>query len=235
MLRQITKLFQMNQFHKSALIIGLFSLMLIAACTPTRFVKPLEKDQSAIGFNAGGPLIHFAGTKIPVPFSSIYYGYGVSDKGTASIGFHTTALIYENLQLDLGYTHQILEQENYIPGISLTPSSQFILGFRENDFRFYPAVDLNAFYEYGQMKHMSYVSFNNWFDPHPGKVKASNDYSAWRPSIALGHIYRINSWEIGLEYKYLGFNLDNTKTVVNYVNNIETGAHGIYLQFSKKF
>jgi hypothetical protein len=209
-------------------------IFLAGSCAPVRFVKPLEKHESAIGFNAGGPLIHFAGTILPVPFSSVYYGYGISEKGTISAGWHSTALLYENLQFDLAYTHQLFSRDQG-PGMSITPGSQFILGLRESDFRFYPSVDISLFYEYARDRHMSYISLNNWFDPHPGKITAGSEYRLWRPSPGLGHLVRFDRWEVGLEYKYLGINLENTRTVVNYVNGLETGAHGIYLQFFRKF
>lgn len=221
---------------KYQLLSALLLLLLLAgSCAPTRFVKPLDEGESALGFNAGGPLIHFAGTVIPVPFTSVYYGYGISDKGTASVGLHATALVYENLQMDLAYTHQLVSQDKVIPGFSITPASQFIVGLREGAFRFYPSIDLNLFYEYGRHKHMTYFSLNNWFDPHPGKINEGTQYRFWRPSLGFGHLIRFNKWEVGLEYKFLGASIDNTRTVVDYVNDFETGAHGIYLQFFKKF
>ena len=38
------------------------------SCAPSRIIKPLNKGEKAVSINAGGPLIGFAGTKIPVPF-----------------------------------------------------------------------------------------------------------------------------------------------------------------------
>ena len=39
-------------------------------CAPTRFVKPLAKNQNAIAANLGGPLIHFGKAVTPIPFTS---------------------------------------------------------------------------------------------------------------------------------------------------------------------
>ncbi len=43
-------------------------------CAPTRFVKPLDKNQNAISANLGGPLIHFGKAVTPIPFTSFMYG-----------------------------------------------------------------------------------------------------------------------------------------------------------------
>lgn len=222
-------------FNRFGVGILLISFLILPACTPTRFVKPLDKDESALGFNLGGPLIHFAGTVIPIPFSSVFYGHGLSENGSVSVGLHTTALLYENLQLDLAYTHEIMGQHSYLPGISLSASSQIITGLREGALRFYPALDFNVYYEYSRERHMTYFSFNNWIDPHPNQIEQGSEYRLWRPSIGLGHLYRWKEWEFGLEYKFLGANQNNTMTVVNYANDWDVGAHGIYLQFFKKF
>jgi len=210
-------------------------LAFLPACAPTRFVKPLEKHQSAVGFNAGGPLIHFAGKVIPIPFSSFYYGYGLTEKGTLSVGWHATALAYENLQSDLAYTHSLSVQKSWIPAFSATAGIQTIMGLREKALRIYPSLDMNAYWEYGRNRHMSYVNLNNWFDPHPGKIVEGTDYHFWRPSVGIGQFYRNGNWEFGLEYKFLGFTLDNTRTVVNFANDLPVGAQGVYLQVFKKF
>jgi hypothetical protein len=222
-------------FCRAGVALLLIAFLLLPACKPTRFVKPLEKDESALGFNLGGPLIHFAGTVIPVPFSSVYFGHGLSENSSGSVGLHTTALLYENLQLDLAYTQEIVDQDGFMPGVSLTGSSQVILGLRVGAFRFYPALDINLYYEYQGDKQMTYFSFNNWIDPHPNKINQGSEYRLWRPTLGIGHLYRWKNWEFGLEYKFLGANLNNTMTVVDYVNDWEIGAHGIYLQFFKKF
>ena len=55
---------------------------MISNCAPTRFVTPLKKGEWAGGINIGGPLINFAGATIPVPFSSLYAGFGHTDRTT---------------------------------------------------------------------------------------------------------------------------------------------------------
>ncbi|HHH53766.1 MAG TPA: hypothetical protein ENK91_08920 [Bacteroidetes bacterium] len=210
-------------------------IITVFSCAPSRFVKPLKKGESAIGFNAGGPLIHFSGNVIPVPFSSVYYGYGLSEKGTVSGGFHITSMMYKTFQIDLGYTNQLFYQKNLMPGVSFYGGINSMYGFRKNDFRIYPSLDINAFWDYDNDKMMSYVGLSNWFDPHPGKVEEGSEYRLWRASFLLGQNFRFGSYELELEYKFLGIGLDNTKTVVDYATKFNTGAHGIYFQIMKKF
>jgi hypothetical protein len=51
-------------------------------CAPSRFVKPLAKKQQAASFSFGGPIIKFAGAPIPIPFTTLAYGYGLTNKIT---------------------------------------------------------------------------------------------------------------------------------------------------------
>jgi hypothetical protein len=216
----------------SLFIIGLIG---ISSCAPGRFIKPLEKGESSVGFNAGGPMILFGDLTIPVPFSALYYGYGLHENGTISGGVHLTSLLYKTLQFDLGYTRNLLEQEKYLPALSLYGGLNIMAGLRAPEVRIYPEIDLNAYWEYKNDRWMSYLGLSNWFDPHYNKIEEGSDYRFWRPVIQLGQLYRFGNWELGLEYKMMGPNLDNTRTVVNYANDLKFGAHGFFLQFSKRF
>src|SRR5690242_18275035 len=96
-----------NPKSKLKLYALLAFLALLASCAPCRYVKPLAKKQSAASFSFGGPLIMFSGTPIPVPFTTIGYGYGLTDNVTTYGNVHTTSALFGNAQVDLGSTLNI--------------------------------------------------------------------------------------------------------------------------------
>ena len=51
-----------------------FFILLIEACAPERYVKPLAAKQQATGLALGGPLIKFGENTIPMPFLTANYG-----------------------------------------------------------------------------------------------------------------------------------------------------------------
>ncbi|MFZ9612450.1 MAG: hypothetical protein ACO29Q_04140, partial [Crocinitomicaceae bacterium] len=58
-------------------------LLVFASCAPARFVEPLKKGQQVITGNFGGPVAKIPGIgAIPIPFTSIGYGRGLTNKTT---------------------------------------------------------------------------------------------------------------------------------------------------------
>ncbi|MEI8137574.1 MAG: hypothetical protein WCH21_09655, partial [Bacteroidota bacterium] len=109
----------MNTVIKFLSVILLVSLF--QNCAPSRFVKPLAKKQHAASFSFGGPIIKFSGAPIPIPFTTLAYGYGATNNITAYGSLHATSLLFGNLQSDLGTTIKIFEKENKF-GISASPA-----------------------------------------------------------------------------------------------------------------
>src|SRR5438045_2955657 len=107
-----------------------FSLLVMTACAPTRFVQPLPKDHYAATASLGGPLITYSDMTIPMPLSSLALGYGIGDKTTVFGGLHTTALAFKDIQFDLGAVHELLAQDKYIPAISVAPVVNLVLATR---------------------------------------------------------------------------------------------------------
>ena len=104
----------------------IFLALMAFSCAPSRFVEPLSKNQQAVSFNIGGSLIDYGGATIPVPLTSLTYAYGLSNKLTAFGSLHTTSLIFNNLQTEVGVLSQIRGQENYIPGLSSALALNYI-------------------------------------------------------------------------------------------------------------
>ena len=217
--------------------IGFLPLLLCAIflseCAPARFVKPLDKDEWAIGANIGGPLIQLFGAKIPVPFSSIYAGYGYTEKTTIHGGIHTTSLAYQTLQIDAGATYLLRDMQETIPGFSMTGSLNAMMDFREANFRAYPSIAGNFFYDlkYGRF----YGGVENWIDLFPAQVPDNSQYNPWIPAFYLGQTFKFKKWEVNLEYKNLAPFSWNKGHVVRFAKGSDRGAHGIYLNLQKRF
>jgi hypothetical protein len=131
-------------------------IMAIFSCAPTRFVKPLAKKQKAINVSVGGALISYGDLTIPMPFVTATYGYGIDSTLTGFGSLNITSLVYGNAQVELGVTKQILQQKGAWPGISINPVANII--YRNKDAsKFYPELDINAFWDYNQKRNFFYI------------------------------------------------------------------------------
>ena len=120
------------------------------SCAPTRFIEPLNKKELAVGMNTGGPLLNFGKVVIPVPLSAIEIGYGLDTTLTIHSGIHTTALTFNNFQIDAGVTYQFLNQGKYSPNLSVTPAFNFVFDLDDKNTKLWPMLDLNAYWNYGK-------------------------------------------------------------------------------------
>ena len=213
----------------SYLFIALITIL--QSCAPSRFVEPLEKDELSVGGSFGGPVIDFGGP-IPMPISSLEVGYGVKDNLTAFGAFHTTAAIFSNFQIDAGVTYKFVDQNKFIPNVSVSPSFNFIYGFRSKSAKFWPVVDLNSYWNYGERKNYFYLGINNYFEL--SKTAANNQPQPhhWLFSPQIGHITKgkNGNWQLTTEIKFLGPNLKNTYSFVPYKSILgEHGATGFFI------
>lgn len=211
----------------------LICALFITNCAPARFVKPLEKNEWAVGANVGGPLIQLFDTTLPVPFSSLYAGYGYTDRTTIHGGLHTTSLAYQTLQIDAGATYLLRKMDGEIPGISLSGSLNAMMDFRAANFRAYPSFAGNLFYDlqFGRL----YGGMENWIDLFPSQVPDNSQYNPWVTAFYIGQTIKIKKWEVNFEYKNLAPFTNNTGHVVRYARGSERGAHGIYVTLQKRF
>lgn len=211
----------------------LMGSLILQDCAPTRFVTPLEQGEWAGGINVGGPLIEFGGTKIPVPFSSIYAGYGYTERTTLYGGLHTTSLAFKTFQLDAGANYLLRKMQGQVPGISANGTLNLMADFREFGIRAYPSVALNAFYDlkYGRL----YAGMDNWLDFFPNATPDNSQHNLWVPAFHIGQAIKYKKWEFNFEYKYLAPYTSNQDIVVRYATARDNGAHGLYFTIQKKF
>lgn len=218
---------------KSVYYLALLALLTLWGCAPSRYVEPLEKDEVSIGGHFGGPVITFGGP-IPLPLTSVDVGYGLDSNITIFGGLHTTAIFFGNLQLDAGATYQFLEQRDYIPNLSVSPSFNFIYNFEGQSARFWPILDLNAYWNYGQNRNYFYAGCNNYFEL--SSVMANDQPQAynWLFNPQIGHVFKgaTGKWQLSTELKLLAPYIDNSTAFVPYASLTGSrGAAGLYISY----
>ncbi len=210
-------------------------LFLLICCAPTRLVKPLEKGKQLIGLSFGGPLIKFAGAPIPIPFTTLVYGYGLTNKITGFGGIHTTSLLFGNLQTDIGSTIKIFEKENKF-GFSATPALQLAYNMRnKTGARLWPSVDLNAYYLIKNDAAFFYCGLATWFEPSNKKAFNEKQTQHILPNIHIGLMLNKSKWMNQFELKYMGLGVANLPGVVDYIGLSGKGTLGIYYSLIRKF
>ncbi len=216
-------------------LLVILCVICFSACAPSRFVKPLEKGQKAINVHLGGPLIGFAGTTIPIPFTSVTGAYGIKDDLTAFVSVHTTALAFGVFQTDFGVVKQLSEQKNFIPAITLNPVLNMAFDKWESHFKIWPQLDLNAYWHYKQKRHFVYAGLSNWFEFSAKKAHDAIQSVHWIYNPHLGHTFVRDKWNYNLEVKYLSPTTSRLPNVVDFRGFGSSGSVGAYFSVTRKF
>jgi len=209
--------------------------LVFQACSPMTMVKPLAEKQKAITATVGGPLVGFGGAVVPVPFTSIGGAYGYSEKSTITARFHTTSALFGVMHLDAGLLRQVRSQNGKIPGISVMAQGSFMLDTWEHQFRFYPQLDANAWWDVGKNGSYLYTGASTWYETRSrgtgGRVQSTHVI----PAFQLGYSREREKWSTRFELKYLAPFTSNQSLTVDYKAPGNTGALGLYVGFMRKF
>ncbi|MBT8326299.1 MAG: hypothetical protein KJP21_01165 [Bacteroidia bacterium] len=214
-------------------------LSVFGACTSQKIVQPLEDGENQLSGNIGGPLIGFAGTTIPIPLTSINYARGITDSLTFHTGIQTTSLIYKTLQLDAGVTYGFFIPNGWIPGLSASGSLNYLNDFRAPNFKIYPQIDLNAYWEYGEL-HFMYFGVTNWIELSNIRAHDEDQTKRILTGIQFGNTFSTpQNWNFTIESKWLAPTRNSKNLTIDYktysINNQPKGAVGIYLGIAKRF
>jgi hypothetical protein len=204
----------------------------LTSCAPTRFVKPLDKGETAITAAFGGPLILYDNTTIPMPLTSLAVGHGFDSGLTGFAGFHTTALLFGVFQTDIGVVKQLLKQQGWIPGITVSPVANLMIDKWEGKFSFFPQLDANAYWNYPGKPHYVYIGISNWFDLNTTRSEGDPQTTHWFPIIQLGNTMVTRKWAYTLELKYAP--KINYPVVVEYQGLGQATALGVYIGVTRK-
>jgi len=216
---------------KLTTLISVITVVFFYACAPVRFVEPLQKKELAVGGSFGGPIIS-QGITIPIPLTEVEIGYGLDTNLTIHGGLHTTALAFGNLQFDAGLTYKLLNQKKYIPNVSVTPGFNFIYNFDAKVSKFWPTLDINAYWNYGKRTSYFYFGFNNMFELSKTMAHEQKQKQRWLFSPQIGHVLKTKkeTWQFTTELKFLALNQDNTYSFLPYKSLTGSyGATGFYL------
>jgi hypothetical protein len=208
------------------------SLFFISSCTPSRLVKPLKKGEQTLSGSFGGPLIKFSGAPIPLPFSTVSYAKGLTNKVSGFAGLHTTALLFGNFQTDLGACIDAYSKNKI--GISITPAIQAAVSYKDiNSFRLWPSIDLNARYEFD--KGFLYLGTHNWLETSKMRVHETKQNKWILPTFHLGFTKTNTKWNHQFEAKWYLPSTAVYPGVVDYIGLNKKGAFGIFYCITRKF
>lgn len=213
----------------------MYGYLIISSCAPSRFVKPLEKGKYGAGINLGGPLFDFSGMTIPIPFSSIGGGYGLTENTTIYSNLHTTSLLFGVYMIDAGITHKVLSQKGYQPAISISPALNLSIDQWEGNFKCWPQLDMNSYWNFGKHNNLIYVGVSNMFELASKREDGLKQKEHWLFSPQLGYTLVRPKMEYGIEVKYIEPFTSHQNLIIEYKSIGNNGAFGIYLNLLKKF
>jgi len=217
-------------------VLSFFLLVSLAFqhCAPTRFVKPLAKKQHAASFSFGGPVIGFAGASIPIPYTTLSYGRGMTDRLTVYGGLHLTSLAFGNAQFDLGGTYGLWQKEHQGLSAGISLQTAFAPG-KSNTARLWPTAEVNYYYQPGKGASYLYGGLNSWFELSSTKSFAQAQQRHIVPNLQLGYVIVKTKLQHQFEVKYLGIGIPNLPGVVDYRGIGGKGSLGVYYSIARKF
>lgn len=220
------------------------SLVLLWSCAPARFVEPLKKGEQVITGHFGGPVAKVPGIgAIPIPFTSIGYGRGLTDQTTIMGALQTTSLAFGVGQFELGASQKIWSNDRM--GVSAQLNANFLLDFYTGANRLWPQIDGNYYFKYGRqwkpehLDHMCsvyhrnynffYAGISNWFDFYRVESQGRPNEQMLIPNFQIGHQWIRPKWTFQAEIKMLAPLSSNENIVVPYPSLLQNrGATGLY-------
>lgn len=209
----------------------LTGIVWMVSCAPVRFVKPLEKNVAKFQASVGGPMIGFAGTTIPIPFTNISGGYGITERLTGYGTWHTTAALFGVAQADMGVLYGLTKPKGMKPGISAGLSAN--LAYKSQLFRLWPQLDLNAYWPLRKQQDFCYINLNSWVELSRTRYLGEPQQVHFIPSLALGYSWSHHRWNYLIEYRRIAPFTSNQFIVVDYKWSGSHGATGLYFSVGK--
>ncbi len=218
-------------------IIYSLSIIFFFSCASSRFVEPLENGQQVIALDIGGPTIGFGGAVIPIPLSSVVYARGIDTNLTVFGSLHITSLLFSNLQTDFGATYRFYESKNqFVPSFSTSINGNAIYDMNDAKFKFWPQLDINAYWNFGKRNHYAYLGVQNWWELAGVRSQGRPQLDRWLVNPQFGVVFKSKNWFYSIETKLLGPSHDNVNAFVPYFSLLgDKGATGIYLGVGYKF
>ncbi len=224
----------------------------ISACGPAKFVEPLKKFENAIAIDVGGPMVTIPDVaSMPIPFSSITYGHGWSDKLTLHGSWYTTAAIFGVAQIGAGATYGVWKSKRQKHGISAMLGFNTAFDVYEKNFKFWPQLDAHYYFKYNykgeqqedlltkngrKRSNLLYVGVGTWYELEGVKAHGEKQQDIVVPMLNIGHDLNWKKWTLKTEVKLIAPFSSNENIVLDYVSLTgDKGSTGVYLGLIRKF
>ena len=149
------------------------ALVLLAGCSTTRALAPLEKGQHGATFSVGGPFVQFAGAPIPLPIASVGYQYGIDGKSNVHGAFYLTQLVLFKVGgFDVGINRELSPAAGARPRVMVDFTNYLFFGDHSpgdpaGGARWFPDVSLMLTWDLGQRPHRIYLGVDTFFQTMP--------------------------------------------------------------------
>jgi hypothetical protein len=230
----------------------LLMVLILESCGPSRFVEPLKKGENAVSASLGGPLVNVPGVAtIPMPFTSLTYGRGVTNNITVFGSWYSTAAIFGTIQFDAGATMRIVESKNHKHGFSGMVGFNFATDRWDWNSKIWPQLDANYYWRYnyrGQAQddlltkggtpraNLFYAGIGTWYEFSGTRSHDVKQSTRVVPMLNIGHNLNGKKWTLTTEIKLLAPFSSNQNIVVDYVSITgKNGATGIYFGVTRRF
>ena len=228
-------------------IIYILIIAIFISCAPSRIVVPLGRKEKAVGLSAGGELINYNGSILPIPLSSFNYAVGIKKHLSAFGSLHLTPLLYGTYHVELGMLNEWLYHQKYKWGLTSNLVGNFMLTQYDWKFKFYPEFDMNFYWHFygnahyhcdcpGDKKTLQFVyaGFSSWYELAQQKSTGVGVDARVLINPHLGYSIGNLKNKYRLEVKYIAPWLKNDNTIIEYYNPFSTyGVIGVYLNYSR--
>lgn len=223
----------------------------LLSCGPSRFVDPLKRGEQAFSGSLGGPIINVPGiASIPIPFTSLTYGKGLTDNTTLYGSWFSTAAIFGTFQFEMGATHRLWKDEENTRGLSITPAFNIGTDKFEWNTKIWPQLDMNYYWKYNwkhqtqdellnhvsKVPNMLYAGIGSWYELAGKRAHDLPQSTRVIPMLQVGHDLNWKSWTFSTELKVLAPFTSNENVVTDYKSILgRYGATGLYIGLTKRF
>ncbi len=211
----------------------------MVGCAPVRQIKPLPMGVVETRASLGGPLIHFGGAVIPIPFTSVGIDYGVRRHLTLGGTIYPTAWLFGAFQMDMHALYALYvpsaTQSRGMPGVSLGAAINYTVerwAWRQG---IWPEIDFNCWWQLGK-RTLAYGGIGNWFELRSKRSHGQPQQYHWIWNPHLGVQWQAKRFHYQVEVKALAPFAPNDEVVVDYLKPFgRRGAMGIYVSVAKRW
>jgi hypothetical protein len=222
--------------HVSFLCVAsvLFAGLLVAACSPVRQIRPLDKGESRVAVSAGGPITQVGKIYMPLPLLSVGYNYGLVERVDAEIGVHVTDMLYGIMKVDAGVNWRPLVPPLYSPGLIVSPKLFTMTDFSPGGWRLYPALGLTAYWDMKKYRYL-YLGLDNWIEYHLTREDGNPQNNHWLIAPYIGTSLGNKVWQFQIEARVYTPNLSNLGRPIKNIGMGKYGVIGVFLGVSRSF